>query len=204
LKNRGDRMDIEIWFDFASNYSYLSALRIEERARARGVGVAWRPFLLGPVFKSLGMDTSPFVTQKLKGAYVWTDMERQCRKYGLGWTRPTSFPRRSILPARIATLADGQPWQGEFIRRVMQLNFVEDHDIEDHAALRRILDSLGQDGQATIAAAESDGIKQGLRARTEEAQRRGVFGAPTFFVGDEMFWGNDRLDDALELAANQR
>jgi 2-hydroxychromene-2-carboxylate isomerase len=197
-------MDIEIWFDFASNYSYLSAMRIEELARARGVGVAWRPFLLGPVFKSLGMDNSPFVTQELKGAYVWTDMERQCGKYRLNWTRPASFPRRSILPARVATLADGQPWQGEFIRRVMQLNFAEDHDIEDHAALSRILDSLGQDGQAAIAAAESDGIKQGLRARTEEAQRRGVFGAPTFFVGDEMFWGNDRLDDALDLAASQR
>lgn len=197
-------MDIEIWFDFASNYSYLSTMRIEELARARGVAVEWRPFLLGPVFQSLGMDTSPFVTQKVKGAYVWTDMERQCRKYGLGWTRPTSFPRRSILPARIATLADGQPWQAEFIRGVMQLNFIENHDIEDHAALSRILESLGQEGRAAIAAAESDGIKHGLRARTEEAQRRGVFGAPTFFVGNEMFWGNDRLDDALELAANQR
>lgn len=197
-------MDIEIWFDFASNYSYLSAMRIEELARDRGVGVAWRPFLLGPVFKSIGMDTSPFVTQKLKGAYVWTDMERQCRKYGLGWTRPTTFPRRSILPARIATLADGQPWQAEFIRRVMRLNFVEDHDMEDPAALSEILASLGLDGQAVLAEAETDGIKQALRARTAEAQRRGVFGGPTFFVGDEMFWGNDRLDDALDLAAHQR
>ena len=194
-------MDIAIWFDFASNYSYLSAMRIEQLARERGVGVSWRPFLLGPVFKSLGMDNSPFVTQERKGAYVWTDMERQCRKYQLGWTKPGTFPRRSILPARIATLADGQPWQGEFIRRVMQRNFVDDHDIEDHAALSDILASLGQQGRATIAAAESDAIKQKLRERTEEAQQRGIFGAPTFFVGDEMFWGNDRLDDALDLAA---
>lgn len=197
-------MKIEIWFDFASNYSYLSAMRIEELARAREVAVIWRPFLLGPVFKSIGMDNSPFVTQKLKGAYVWTDMERQCRKYGLGWTRPTSFPRRSILPARIATFADGKPWQAEFIRRVMRLNFVEDRDIEDHAALSEVLASLGQDGPAVIAAAESDDVKQTLRDRTGEAQQRDVFGAPTFFVGDEMFWGNDRLDDALELAASQR
>lgn len=197
-------MKIEIWFDFASNYSYLSVMRIEELARARGVAVIWRPFLLGPVFKSIGMDNSPFVTQKLKGAYVWTDMERQCRKYGLGWTRPTSFPRRSILPARIATFADGKPWQAEFIRRVMRLNFVEDRDIEDHAALSEVLASLGQDGPAVIAAAESDDVKQTLRDRTGEAQQRDVFGAPTFFVGDEMFWGNDRLDDALELAASQR
>ena len=194
-------MDIAIWFDFASNYSYLSAMRIEQLARERGVGVSWRPFLLGPVFKSLGMDNSPFVTQERKGAYVWTDMERQCRKYQLGWTKPGTFPRRSILPARIATLADGQPWQGEFIRKVMQRNFVGDHDIEDHAALSDILASLGQEGRATIAAAESDAIKQKLRERTEEAQQRGIFGAPTFFVGDEMFWGNDRLDDALDLAA---
>lgn len=197
-------MDIAVWFDFASNYSYLSAMRVEQLARERGVGVSWRPFLLGPVFKSLGMDNSPFVTQQRKGAYVWTDMARQCRKYQLGWTRPTTFPRRGILPARIATLADGQPWQGEFIRRVMHLNFVDDHDIEDHAALGAILASLGQDGRATIAEAETDAIKQALRARTEEAQQRGIFGAPTFFVGDEMFWGNDRLDDALDLAAARR
>ena len=194
-------MDIAIWFDFASNYSYLSAMRIEQLARERGIGVGWRPFLLGPVFKSLGMDNSPFVTQERKGAYVWTDMERQCRKYQLVWTKPSTFPRRSILPARIATLADGQPWQGEFIRKVMQLNFVDDHDIEDHAALGALLVSLGQDGPATIAEAESDTIKLRLRARTEEALQRGIFGAPTFFVGDEMFWGNDRLDDALDLAA---
>ena len=194
-------MDIAIWFDFASNYSYLSVMRIEALARERGIGVRWRPFLLGPVFKSLGMDNSPFVTQKIKGAYVWTDMERQCAKYRLGWTKPGTFPRRSILPARIATLAEGQPWQGEFIRRVMQLNFVQDHDIEDHAALIAILASLGEDGPSTIAMAESDAVKHTLRERTEEARQRGVFGAPTFFVGDEMFWGNDRLDDALEFAA---
>lgn len=196
-------MDIEIWFDFASNYSYLSAMRIEELARERGVGVQWRPFLLGPVFKSVGMDNAPFVTQQRKGAYVWTDMQRQCRKLQLGWTRPGTFPRRSILPARIATFADGQPWQGDFIRAVMQLNFVEDHDIEDHQALGRILAALGQDGPATIAAAETDAVKQRLRGRTDEAVQRGVFGGPTFFVGDEMFWGNDRLDDALDLAVRQ-
>lgn len=197
-------MDIEIWFDFASNYSYLSVMRIEAQARARGVTVQWRPFLLGPVFKALGMDTSPFVTQQQKGAYVWIDMERQCAKYAPDWTRPTTFPRRSILPARIATLADGQPWQAEFIRRVMRLNFVDDHDIEDHAALAGILDALGLDGRAVLAQAEAEPVKQRLRARTEEARQRGVFGAPTFFVGSEMFWGNDRLDDALELAAGAR
>jgi 2-hydroxychromene-2-carboxylate isomerase len=194
-------MDIEIWFDFASNYSYLSAMRIEDAARARGVAVQWRPFLLGPVFKSLGMETSPFVTQQQKGAYVWTDMERQCAKYALDWKRPGTFPRRSILPARIATLAEGQPWQAGFIRRVMRLNFVEDHDIEDPAALGAILDALGLDGQALLVQAQAEPVRQRLRERTEEARQRGVFGAPTFFVGDEMFWGNDRLDDALDLAA---
>ena len=75
--------EIEFWFEFASNYSYLSVMRIEEAARQSGVRIVWKPFLLGPIFRALGMETSPFLTQKEKGAHMWQDMVRQCRKYGL-------------------------------------------------------------------------------------------------------------------------
>ena len=78
---------IEFWFEFGSNYSYLSVMRIEDAARRYGVRIAWKPFLLGPIFRALGMETSPFLLQKEKGAYVWQDMARQCRKYGLRWTQ---------------------------------------------------------------------------------------------------------------------
>lgn len=82
---------IEFWFEFGSNYSYLSALRIDALARAAGVEVLWRPFLLGPIFRELGWSSSPFVLQPAKGRYVWRDMEREAAKYDLPWRRPSVF-----------------------------------------------------------------------------------------------------------------
>jgi 2-hydroxychromene-2-carboxylate isomerase len=199
----GNRI-LEFWFDFGSNYSYLSVMRISALARAAGVEVAWRPFLVGPIFKSLGMDNSPFVLQKEKGAYVWHDMVRECRKYQLPWKRPTDFPRLSLLPVRIAVLGEGEPWLVPFCERVMLRNFSLDLDIGSAASMAEVLDGLQLDAEAIIAAAQSDANKLRVRERTEQARQRGVFGAPTFFAAGEMFWGNDRLDDAIAwLAADQ-
>lgn len=194
-----DAAPIDVWFEFGSNYSYLSVMRIEEVAARAGVEVRWRPFLLGPIFRSFGWQTSPFVLQKEKGAYVWKDMERQCRKYGLPWTRPTTFPRSAVLPLRIALIASAQPWMGAFCRRVMQRNFVEDRDIDSIDAMREVMSQLDLPVEEILAEAQSEANKLRLRQQTEEAREKGIFGAPTFFVGDEMFWGNDRLEDALEL-----
>jgi 2-hydroxychromene-2-carboxylate isomerase len=188
---------IELWFDFGSNYSYLSAMRIETAAARRGVDVHWRPFLLGPIFRALGWETSPFVLQKQKGAYVWIDMARRCKKYDLAWTRPTRFPRAAVLPSRVALLGAREPWIGEFCRRIMTLNFAADRDIDSPAVVGDVLDAMGLSAPLLLAQAVSDANKQALRDQTEAARARGIFGAPTLFVGDEMFWGDDRLDDAL-------
>ena len=193
--------EIEFWFEFASNYSYLSVMRIEAAARSLDVRIVWRPFLLGPIFRALGMDNSPFVLQKEKGAYVWQDMARQCRKYGLDWTQPTTFPRLGVLPLRIALLGADQPWIAAFCRAVMRLNFVHDQDIATPAAMEPVLAALGLPATMLLEEAQSEPIKARLRLQTEQARARGIFGAPTFFVGPEMFWGNDRLDDALAYAA---
>ncbi|HUH84619.1 MAG TPA: 2-hydroxychromene-2-carboxylate isomerase [Stellaceae bacterium] len=192
---------IEFWFEFASNYSYLSVMRIEDAARRRGVSIAWKPFLLGPIFRALGMETSPFVLQKEKGAYVRQDMVRQCGKYGLRWTQPSVFPRLGVLPLRIALIGAEEPWMGAFCRRVMELNFVLDEDMNQPDRLAPILTELGLPAAEIMDAAQAEPTKTRLRAQTEEARRRGVFGAPTFFVGKQMFWGNDRLDDALLFAS---
>jgi 2-hydroxychromene-2-carboxylate isomerase len=191
---------IEFWFEFASNYSYLSVMRIEDEARRNGVRIVWKPFLLGPILHALGMNNSPFVEQKEKGAYVWQDMVRQCRKYGLGWTKPTTFPRASLLPARVALLGAEQPWVGAFSRQVMDLNFVQDKDVDRPEHLAPILAGLGLSAADVLRDAQSEAIKTRLREQTAEARSRGIFGAPTFFIGSEMFWGNDRLDDALQFA----
>jgi 2-hydroxychromene-2-carboxylate isomerase len=195
---------IEFWFDFGSNYSYLSMMRIEAAAARAGVAVAWRPFLLGAIFRDFGWSTSPFVLQKEKGDYMWKDMQRQCRKYGLAWTRPTAFPRAVILPSRVALLGAEQPWAGDFNRAMIAMNFVADRDIDSAEAVGEALSALGLPAQAIIDEAQSDANKLRLRQQTETARARGVFGAPTFFVGEDMYWGNDRLDDALADCAALR
>jgi 2-hydroxychromene-2-carboxylate isomerase len=195
--------EIEFWFEFGSNYSYLSVMRIEDEARRRGVRIIWKPFLLGPIFRALGMENSPFVLQKEKGAYVWQDMARQCRKYGLPWVQPSTFPRLGILPARVALLGAEQAWIGAFCRRVMALNFALDQDINQPDSLAPILTELGLPAAAILAEAQAEPTKTRLREQTEAARARGIFGAPSFFVGTDMFWGNDRLDDALLYASGE-
>jgi len=176
-------------------------MRIEEAARRHDVRIAWKPFLLGPIFHALGFETSPFLLQKEKGAHMWQDMVRQCRKYGLRWTKPTGFPRLSILPARVALLGADEAWIGAFCRQVMELNFVHDEDIDKADSLVPILRELDLPADEILEQAQSDFVKLRLREQTDEARLKGVFGAPTFFVGTEIFWGNDRLDDALLVAA---
>jgi len=192
---------LEFWFDFGSNYSYLSAMRIEALAREKNVEVVWKPFLLGVVFQSLGWQTSPFVLQKLKGDYAWRDMARLCEKYGLPWRQPTSFPRTALLPMRVALIGADQGWVAPFVRRMMTMNFAEDRDIDNVEAVTEALTELGLDAPAILALALTDENKLRLRHQTQQAQARGLFGAPNFISGDELFWGNDRLEDALAWAA---
>ena len=192
---------IEFWFEFGSNYSYLSVMRIESMANAAGVSVVWKPFLLGPIFRELGMNNSPFVVNPTKGRYAWRDMERQANKYALEFCKPTQFPRVALFPMRVALLGAKESWIGAFCKRVMQQNFVKDIDINDVDNVRRALAGLVADPEAILTAAQSDENKLRLRTQTEEALRRGLFGAPTFMVNDEMFWGDDRMEDAITFAA---
>jgi 2-hydroxychromene-2-carboxylate isomerase len=194
---------IDFWFEFGSNYSYLSVMRIEEDAKKLGVNVRWQPFLLGPIFQSFGWASSPFVLQKEKGEYAWKDMERQARKQGIPWKKPTNFPRSAILPLRVALIGADKPWMNEYCQRVMTLNFAQDIDIDSKEVIAQVLQSMGLPVQDILAAAVSDENKLKLRTQTETAKTLGIFGAPMFFVGKEMFWGNDRLDEALEYCVNQ-
>jgi 2-hydroxychromene-2-carboxylate isomerase len=191
---------IAFWFEFGSNYSYLSVMRIEALARDAGVALQWKPFLLGPIFRELGWQSSPFAEQKEKGEYVWRDMARRAAKYGLPFTRPTSFPRRAVLPLRVALLGAQQAWMGEFCRRIMLRNWSEDADIDDADSVLAALDGLVDDPEAILHEAEGEANKAALRAQTAAARTLGIFGAPTFMVEGEMFWGDDRLQDALEYA----
>jgi 2-hydroxychromene-2-carboxylate isomerase len=194
------RPSIDFWFEFGSNYSYLSAMRIEEAAAQQGVTVNWRPFLLGPIFQSFGWNSSPFVLQQAKGVYVWKDMQRQCAKYGILWRMPSVFPRPATIPMKVAAAFAGEPWIGRYCKTFMTKNFALDEDINTLERVGEVLVEVGVNAQDVIDAAFADDRKNLLREATAEAQAKGIFGAPTFFVRGEMFWGNDRLDDALAFA----
>jgi len=192
---------MELWYDFGSNYSYLSIMRVEEAADRHGVAIVWKPVLLGAVFKALGWQGAPLLAQQEKLRYVWQDMLRQCEKYRLPWTRPSTFPRNGLLSSRVALLGADMPWIAEFNRQVMLHNFQRDRDINSEEEVGGILADMGLPAESLLKAAQSDHNKQRLRGQTQEALDRGLFGAPTFLIGDAMFWGNDRLDDALLHAA---
>ena len=194
------RAMMEFWFEFGSTYSYPCALRIEELAHASGVELAWRPFLLGPIFSDQGWNDSPFNIYPDKGRYMWRDLERICADLRIPLQRPSKFPRNGLLAARIACWFQDEPWLPEFARQVYLANFAHDRDISDPREVGAILDGIHPSPDA-LEVAESAEAKQKLRDQTEHARRRGVFGAPTFLVGNEMFWGNDRLESALAWAA---
>lgn len=189
---------LDFWFEFASSYSYLSVMRIEPLARDAGVTINWRPFLLGPVFLSLGWNDSPFNIYPPKGRYMWRDLARLAARYGLPLTMPSRFPRNGLLAARVAILGASEPWIGDFARAVMSANFAADQDIADPAVIHAILTRLGLPADALLADATAEPNKLALRRQTEQATELGLFGAPSFITPDgEMFWGNDRLEDAL-------
>ncbi len=194
---------MDLWFDLASNYSYLTLMRIDALAGRTGVSVRWEPFLLGPVFEAFGWESSPFVLQKQKGAYVWKDMERQAAKYGLPWKKPSRFPQNTVVPIRVALSGRDEPWVRPFCRALSRANFAEDRDISTVEAVREVLASLDLPADEILARAQSAEEKPRLRAQVQRAQAVGIFGAPTFFVDGEMYWGNDRLEDALEAARGQ-
>lgn len=191
---------IEFWFDLASMYSYLSAMRIEAMAASAEVTVRWEPFLLGPIFEAFGWSSSPFVLQKEKGQYVWRDLERHCRKYGLPWLRPSVFPQNTVQPVRMALHGARQQWGPAFVKEMMLRNWARDEDISASGSVLAALESLGLPAASIVGEAQAPANKPRLRAQVERARSLGIFGAPMFFVGGEMFWGNDRLEDALEAA----
>lgn len=194
-------MNIQFWFEFGSTYSYPAAMRIEELASHNGISVSWHAFLLGPIFGEQGWNDSPFNLYPAKGRYMWRDMERICAAQGLPFRRPSVFPRNGVLAARVACAFAGAPWLPDFVRAVYRANFENDLDISSPDVVAECLVKAGQDAMAVIAHAQAPEVKGKLRAQTEAAIELGIFGAPTLVVGKEIFWGNDRLEDALSWCA---
>jgi len=197
-------MTLSFWFDFASTYSYPAAMRIERLALERGVPLSWNAFLLSGMFRAQGWSDSPFNLYPVKGRYMWRDLERICEAQNLPFRRPSQFPRNGLLAARIACRFSTEAWIAAFVRAVYHANFAEDQDIADRTVIAACLRSVNQDTETVIHAADSAETKTMLREQTERAVDLGIFGAPSFIAGEELFWGNDRLEEALSWCQGPR
>lgn len=198
MSGRGEAV---FWFEFASTYSYFAAARIERLATAASVALRWQPFLLGPLFAAQGWNDSPFNLYPAKGRYMWRDLERLAAKHGLPYARPSVFPRNGLTAARVACASADEPWLPAYVNAVYAANFAEDRDIADRAVIAECLARAGAPGPETwLSRADDQAVKQLLRANTERAAALGIFGAPTVSVGEELFWGNERIEDAFAAA----
>ena len=189
---------VEFFYDYASTYSYLAHLAIEELAVKREAELVFKPMVLGFVFKASGNSMPAAIPAK--AAYMVHDVRRWVRHYGLPFHMPSIFPVNTIRALRTAVAALEDGVFPAYHHAVMRAYWANDQDIGDVEVLASIATSAGLDGPRLVARSDEPGVKERLKANTDEAIARGVFGAPTFFVGDEMFWGNDRLhfvDEAL-------
>ncbi len=200
-----ERPVLDFFLEFASTYSYPAVMRIGSLAEAAGVAVHWRPFLLGPIFRAQGWDNSPFNLYPAKGRYMWRDLERICGRLGLPFRRPDPFPQPSLLAARLAHVGLDEGWGEAFCRAVFAAEFADGRQIGDEAVMHDLLGGLGIDPAPALARARADATKERLRVATAEAERLGVFGAPSFVTADgELFWGHDRMAEALAWAVRPR
>ena len=190
----------EFWYEFASSYSYPAAMRVETLAAERGVALAWRPFLLGPLFAGHGWRDSPFNLFPAKGRYMWRDMERICGALGLPLIRPDPFPQNSLLAARVAIALDDAR-RPAFSRAVYRAAFGQGQPIDAPATLGPLLAEVGAAPGPLLAHALEEANKTALKAQTARAIALGLPGAPCLTTaGGEVFWGNDRLEQGLDWA----
>ena len=192
------RKTVEFFFDFGSPTSYLAWTQLPRLAADAGAQLAWRPMLLGGVFKATG-NASPAMVPA-KGRWMNQDMARWAKRYGVPLAMNPYFPINTLTLMRGATgLQLRQPAQFErYVETVYRAMWEAPCNMGDPAVLAQVLQRDGFDADGLLALAGDPEVKARLVATTEEAVARGVFGAPTMFVGEQMFFGQDRLDFVRE------
>ena len=208
---------IEFFWDPVSPYTYLASTQLPSLAREAGVALVYRPFFLGGVMQATG--NRPPATVASKGRYMMADLQMWARAYKVPLTPPEQsgvsvqaspvapgpkatgakhsvepFPAKTILALRAGLVTEQQGDGERYAQAIMRAYWGQGRDISDPAVVSAVLSELGLDAPAILALTEQDAIKAALKANTEEAVARGAFGAPSLFVGEQLFWGNDRLD----------
>lgn len=187
---------IDFWFTMGSTYSYLSVMRLGEVERASGIQFNWRPFHLLIILQE--MKHVPFADKPAKAAYMWRDIERRAMMYGVPAALPAPYPaKQSIVANLVATVGMRQGWGADFVRAAYRRWFQLGEETGSEPNVTASLRDIGQEPQSVLALANAPATKNALMAETDIARELGIFGSPTYAVGRELFWGDDRLEDAV-------
>lgn len=189
---------LEFFYDYVSSYSYLANHHLRSM---RDVEISYRPMFLGAVMKATG--NSPPGTVPAKGAYLAKDLARWAGKYGIPFRFNSIFPQNTLKALRLAVVAERWGTFFDLHQPLFDAMFVHDRDLSDDGVLADILRDSGLEAADYLSAADDEDIKAALTRNTEQAVARGAFGAPTFFVGDDMFFGNDRFEFVREALDRQ-
>jgi len=195
---------LEFWFGYGSTYTYLTAMRIDRAVEGKDMNLLWKPFNLTALMREKGLPRGPFVERPEKLAYMWRDLERRAQLRGVPYSNPMQYPVDSQTTVRVGYLAAIEGWCSQFSRCVFEMNFTEARPIGGPGNLEAALTDLDRDPQATIARAHEPDVEEALARDTRAAIERGMFGSPHFLVGEELFWGDDRLEDAIAWCVEGR
>ena len=187
---------IDFWFTTGSTYSYLSAMRLPALARASGVTFRWRPFSLRTILQEI--KHIPFADKPAKCAYMWRDIERRAAMYGINVNVPAPYPlKENVFSNKVAIVGMKEGWGEEYVRASYRRWFQLGQESGSEPNVSDSLREVGQDPKRIIDIANGEWASDTLAAETARARELGIFGSPTFVVGNELFWGDDRLEDAI-------
>jgi 2-hydroxychromene-2-carboxylate isomerase len=196
--------NIEFWLGYGSTYSYLTVMRIDRAIEGKEIRLVWKPYNLTILMREKGFPQGPFIPRPEKLTYMWRDLQRRAQQRGLPYSRPPQYPVDSQKTVRVGCLAALEGWCSQLSRRVFEMNFVEGRAIGGPGNLEAALTDIGKDPDATIRRAHEQDVEDALERDTRWAIERGMFGSPHFLVDNELFWGDDRLEDAIEWCISGR
>ncbi|QDI76552.1 MULTISPECIES: 2-hydroxychromene-2-carboxylate isomerase [Leisingera] len=194
---------LDFWYSIGSTYSYLTVMRIGDAAAQAGIPVRWRPFNVRHVMTV--QNNIPFKDKPEKTAYMWRDVERRAQRYGFHVRLPAPYPLPELVLAnQVAALGAAEGWGEAYTQAAYRCWFEAGQPAGEDPNLSASLEAAGQDPARVLEEAQSEKTVEMLADATEEAMALGIFGAPSFAVGKEIFWGDDRLEDALLWALDRQ
>lgn len=194
---------VDFWYSIGSTYTYLTVMRLTDYAKDRGVAVKWRPFDVRTIMRE--QKNIPFTNKPVKSAYMWRDIERRSAMYGLAPVLPAPYPLEDLsLANRIALVGQEDGWVEDYTVETYRLWFESGQPAGSEPNVSESLRRIGQEPARVLERARSPKAVDVLAAETVTARDLGVFGSPTFVVDGEVFWGDDRLDDAVSWCRHGR